>query len=463
MNLVNRILNAGVKDDFGKVQINNYRLSNGAAFLIAIFCIPFVITGYQASPILFTYPSLTLLAYLGVIFLNKGNDNLTARFVLSVAGVLGGSVFHFKLLEMGRPFTMSIFIVVMSLLVMPWVFLSLKERTQLISANIICLLPVFIQLSHIDTLFKSDLKGVDFFQTANMNYISFVISIFILLIASFCIRWISETVGDENAELLSEMEKKNNELASNSQSMETYIEELKIKQKADKKREWKAEGINKVSRILKPGTLLDDVKDELLSTIIKFLGANQGAIYLVNKRDEGLSIDLSACYAYDRKKYMGMSFAPGEGLIGQIYLERDLIYMTDVPENFVKITSGLGDSTPKSLVLATMQHNDEVRAIIELASFEEYDEFAKDFLKEASQMIGSYVANSQINEQTRRLLEETQDQSEQLRQQEEELRQNMEEMTATQEEMQRIKEENEQRIIDLENEIKNYQSAGQVV
>src|SRR5690606_32889817 len=135
-----------------------------------------------------------------------------------------------------------------------------------------------------------------------------------------------------------------------------------------------------------------------------------------------------------------------EGLVGQCFMERDVIYMTKVPQNYVQITSGLGEATPGCVILVPVMTADEIVGVFELASFKPLEQYRIDFLKKVCENIASSIVSSRVTERVKRLLAESQQQTEEMRAQEEEMRQDMEELQATQEEMRR-KEQHAQEIL----------------
>jgi CHASE3 domain sensor protein len=208
----------------------------------------------------------------------------------------------------------------------------------------------------------------------------------------------------------------------------------------DKKRNWATEGIAKFGEILRSNN--SDVQklcDEIIGSLVKYLRANQGALYIIDETDmeEEKTMSMISCYAWDKKKFVNQKIHRGEGLAGQAWQEMDTIYITDVPQNYIKITSGLGDSNPTSILIMPLKVNDQIFGVVEIASFSKMADFEIDFVKKVAESIASTVSTVKVNERTQKLLTESQQMTEEMRAQEEEMRQNMEELQATQEGMKR--------------------------
>jgi CHASE3 domain sensor protein len=208
----------------------------------------------------------------------------------------------------------------------------------------------------------------------------------------------------------------------------------------DKKRNWTTEGVARFGEILRSNN--SDVQklcDEIIGSLVKYLKANQGALYIIDEADdsEEKTMSMVSCYAWDKKKFINQKIHKGEGLAGQAWQEMDTIYLTDVPQNYIKITSGLGDANPTSILIMPLKVNDQIFGVVELASFSTMADFEIDFVKKVAESIASTVSTVKINERTQKLLTESQQMTEEMRAQEEEMRQNMEELQATQEGMKR--------------------------
>ena len=128
--------------------------------------------------------------------------------------------------------------------------------------------------------------------------------------------------------------------------------------------------------------------------------------------------------------------------------------MKRVPQNYVLITSGLGEASPAEVLIVPLKVNDCIEGIIELASFNEFADHEIAFVERLAENIASSISSVKINARTKQLLEASQQQAEELRSQEEEMRQNMEELAATQEEMGRKEQEYILRINELEERLR---------
>ena len=215
-------------------------------------------------------------------------------------------------------------------------------------------------------------------------------------------------------------------------------EQLRQVAEEDRRRNWTTEGLAHFADLLRlHGNNQEGLGDKIIRFLVKYLGANQGGLFLVAQEKDPVEIELVACYAYERKKYVHKTIQPGEGLVGQAVQEADTIYLTDVPANYVQITSGLGQAPPTALLIVPLKLNDAVLGVIELAFFQPLETYQVTLVEKLAGNMASAVASARMQERTHKLLALSQQQTEEMRAAEEEMRQNMEELEATQEEMRR--------------------------
>jgi PAS domain S-box-containing protein len=222
--------------------------------------------------------------------------------------------------------------------------------------------------------------------------------------------------------------------------MRKSLKEAKLKeiesQKEDEKRNWTANEISKYSDILrKNNNELSKLADDIILNLINTLNANQGGIFIINDDNpNNIEIELIAAYAFDRKKFFTKTIQMGEGLVGTCAIEKETIYLKEIPENYIEIISGLGNANPRNLILVPLKLEDKILGVVEMASFYEFEDYKIAFLEKVAENIAATLATAKINAKTASLLAQSQLQAEELASQEEEMRQNMEELQAIQEE-----------------------------
>ncbi len=195
--------------------------------------------------------------------------------------------------------------------------------------------------------------------------------------------------------------------------------------------------VAEVSAILRNYHELDRMADVLLPFLCNRLEMVQGAFY-ITLPDDSHTIHLTSIYAYDRKKFVKRDFKTGEGLIGQAFNENDLIYLTELPEDYITIKSGLlGAKKPAALVLLPLISNNTVYGVLEFASLSKVSDKILKQIRDLSEIIGQTLFNTRVNEQTRQLLLESQKMSVELKRRQEELHKNAEEMKETQRQLKR--------------------------
>jgi PAS domain S-box-containing protein len=230
-------------------------------------------------------------------------------------------------------------------------------------------------------------------------------------------------------------------------SLVTMRNNLIENERRDKERNWIVRGVAEISEILRMHDSIDELGEDVIKFILDKVGAIQGAFYIVNEEHGKPVIEMRASYAYGRKKYLKAKFKFAEGLVGQAVAEQDTVLRTEIPDEYITITSGiLGDQRPKCIMIVPLITNEEVYGVLEFAGFKKFDPSQVKFVQELSLILARTIFNIKVNERTRRLLAESQAMSNELKEKQEVLRQNAEEMQATQEELQRSNQKLEEQI-----------------
>ncbi|HZB11485.1 MAG TPA: GAF domain-containing protein, partial [Chryseolinea sp.] len=234
-------------------------------------------------------------------------------------------------------------------------------------------------------------------------------------------------------------------------------EKLKALNETERRRQWATEGLTKFVEIMRSSNdNLSSLGDAVISALVQYTRSNQGGLYILNDEDPNNKyLELISLFAFDSKKYEQQKVKLGEGILGQTFLEKETTHLTNMPEEYIRITSGLGEANPRALLLFPLKVDKEAYGIIELASFHEYQQHEIEFVEKLGESIAATLASVRGTQKNRQLIEQFQQQTEEMRAQEEEMRQNMEELQATQEEVARKEQAYLQRIKELENSVNN--------
>jgi signal transduction histidine kinase/CheY-like chemotaxis protein len=183
------------------------------------------------------------------------------------------------------------------------------------------------------------------------------------------------------------------------------------------------------------------------------VNAQYGVFYVANENEGGHSLDLVATYGADRRDELKKKFELREGLIGQAAADKRPMRLTQVPGDFIKIGSGLGTSSPANINILPALFEDEVKAVIELASFEEFNETHHTFLTQLMETVGIVLNTIAATMRTEELLKESQLLTQELQSRQTELTRKQEELHATNEELQEKAQllENEKKQVEAKN------------
>lgn len=216
-------------------------------------------------------------------------------------------------------------------------------------------------------------------------------------------------------------------------------EEEQKRKEEDQLRNWITRGQARFSDILRQDNKnLSDQANAILKFVTEYLGAIQGAIFVVNDEEASdLHLEMVGTYAYDRSKHVQGKIYPGQGQTGTCLQEKKTIYIKNTPSDYLRIKSGLGDESPGNILIVPLKVEEDIFGVLELASFQPFKEHEVEFVELIGENIASTLSYTKVSANTSALLEESQQQRQEMQAQEEEMRQNLEELQATQEEMAR--------------------------
>ncbi|MFO7934487.1 MAG: GAF domain-containing protein [Bacteroidales bacterium] len=238
-------------------------------------------------------------------------------------------------------------------------------------------------------------------------------------------------------------------LLSLKKSLMKSLEESESRRREEEHQTWAARGIAKFSTLFREAEdNLYDLAGLLIRELVGYTEADVGALFIVSDREEGRGqvLEMYGSYAFDREKYIQRSFEMGEGLVGRTALEKEPVYITDLPPDYIRIRSGLGEEAPCSLLLVPVLLDNQVLGIIELASLGEIPPHQRAFIRQLGEVLATALAKVKANLQTRILLEQTKQQTEKFATREKVYAQQVEQL-------QRNLEESDQREAELRKEI----------
>jgi nitrate/nitrite-specific signal transduction histidine kinase len=295
------------------------------------------------------------------------------------------------------------------------------------------IVPVNKIQNHLDRITKGELPG-DIEIKENLELKNIALSLNKVVLGLRKAAEFSEQIGKGNFDmkykLLSNNDVLGNSLLTLRDNLQIALAEEEKRKKEDEQRNRTNIGLTLFAEILRQyPENLNLLADKIISTLVKFLNANQGALFFLNENDaSNIYYELIGAYAYDRKKYLTKHIKPGEGLIGAVAIEKYTVYMTEVPDNYIEIESGTGSANPRSILIIPLKIELNVLGVIELASFNKFEKYEIEMAEKIAESIASSLANTAINMQTKALLEKSKDMERTVLEQEKELIQNSKEI-----------------------------------
>src|SRR5438477_94697 len=207
------------------------------------------------------------------------------------------------------------------------------------------------------------------------------------------------------------------------------IRNLRDTTEKNNEQDWLKTNLTRFTRMLQGQRDLMTVSKMILSELAPLVHAEHGVFYgMVGANGTPAHLALQTAYAYKQRKNVPMEFALGEGLVGQCAFEKKRIVVTNVPKDYIKIASALGESSPANIIELPVLFEGEVRAVIELASFQRFSQTHQDFLDQLMESIGIVLNNIEANSRTEDLLRQSQSLANELQSQQDQLQRTNEEL-----------------------------------
>ena len=214
------------------------------------------------------------------------------------------------------------------------------------------------------------------------------------------------------------------EVAALKDNINEMIRNLKDTTLKNSEQDWLKTNLAKFSRMLQGQKDLLTVGRLILSELAPVVSAQQGVFYTMDiGKDNEPCLKLLASYAHRERKNVDNRFKLGEGLVGQCALEKEKILLTSVPKDYITIGSGLGEANPLNVLVLPVVFEGQVKAVMELASFDRFSPTHQAFLDQLTESIGIVLNTIEANTRTEDLLKQSQSLAKELQSQQQELQQ----------------------------------------
>ena len=451
MNLFSQITRIGIQADLAD-DIKAKLVLTNKINLIALIANTLLFLFTWNNAVVHSLTLIASVAYGLSLLLNSLHFHNVARILTAISGILAVSYIHALTLPAGAPPSSGIIAFSLAQVPLASILFHFTERRKIILTLGIDLLLIgsyrFLSKVLYDDRYSFFLNG-DADGPFYSVIASFLMAVGIVFLQTRAMR----QAYTHSQQALADLQKHRQDMEDTQQQLQQSLEEVQQTRKEDEKRNWTANGLAHFTELLRSHHHLPDIYDTLLSNLVKYVSANQAVLFVVTEEEEQEPfLNLAACYAYERKKYLERRISMGQGLVGQTYLEGKTVQLHKVPSGYVQITSGLGYATPRFLLVVPLRVNDRIEGILEVASFQVLEDYQVAFLEKVGEGIASEIANHRIAATTQALLEQSREQAHELHSNEEAMRLNLEELKATQEEWQRIEKFYDQRIQELEKE-----------
>ncbi|MCU0448754.1 MAG: GAF domain-containing protein [Bernardetiaceae bacterium] len=226
----------------------------------------------------------------------------------------------------------------------------------------------------------------------------------------------------------------------------------------DREINWANQGLARFAEVLRvDGRSAAEIGRQIIEQVVKYLDACYGALYALANEDGEVFLRLNAAYAYPREPQA--TIEPGEGLVGQVFLDKTVLHLTEFTPDFLPVSSGLGQAPPRQLILVPAMFNNEVLGVAEIATFHELKQYQVDFLLKLGQNIAASLASAHHHQKSSDMGEDAEFLASMMRTQEAALRENMERAEALTKDLMRQNREIDQLRQDLQRKTEQHAKA----
>jgi PAS domain-containing protein len=434
-----KIIEFGISPTTPNNIAERVKLANKICLVLAITNIGYIVLGLQTAKELIYFVLIAYVFIFASLISNYFKKINLGRFLLAVYPTLvcgfGGAILGNASVQ-----TPASYCLVLAGCIFPFIMFSFSEKKQVYISFFICASMV-LGFHYLNKAIEID--GIPYEKLNTLASQMFTL-IMCLILIFFCLNFLlnaEKKIANDNLSLMNDFNEKNNAFEKSEANLKSYIAQFKEAKIFEEQINWQNIGITKLAEVIRENNGKEEIFKNVLNFIARYTNALKGLLYIYS---HGKNVLLyGAGYGVPKEEGVNHNLHLGEGLAGQCLKEKDIIHLTEIPEDFVKIDSGLGDAIPKTVILLPIQNDNSIEGVLELAFFNELMPHEIELLKKVSEILSTVIFNEKNNRRSSKMMEQLHLSNNEIKAQEEELRQNLEELHATQEEMIRAQKETE--------------------
>lgn len=415
MNYILKLFNIGIRQDESLPEwlVDRIRLSN-------MLCVFFV---FSALPVLYylgynlkMFPGilfLGLLAVLMVLPLNFLAYYNASRLFVSIGPVAMVTLIHCLVVPEGEKQIVEFSIIALSLSLSPFVVFDLRNSFLLHLTSIINFL-MLVGFGVFNIWLESN-KWNESYGEWDLPQVVLFFGPFMAIATGYLFTYQLNDTGERNDRLNAEKKELYDALEHSKKEMENYVQEISSVKEIESRRNWQVKGMSMIDTIIRESNDMNALAGMLISNLVKYSEANQGGLFILRTDESGLQFfDLLSCYAYDRQKFLKKKIGLKESMMGQSFKQQKPIFLTEIPEDYVNISSGLGLAKPRSIYIVPLLFEAKVEGMLEIASFEEMPLYKRELMDQVSQALAAYLTRVRIAQENDKRLNEYESEMQQL-------------------------------------------------
>lgn len=400
------VFNLGIDKDTPTSLRPKIKLTNQINFFLLLTAVLFASTAAligNSSTFSLLYIALTLV----LIGLNGLGYHVASRAVSSTFPVFFTTIVHALKVPAGLPPIAGSYLLTASLMVLPFVLFDAREQIRITITSAINVLSL-LSLPFLSTILSAGVKYKELMKVEN-QMLYFVVAAAILVGLNYVLAHGQKKEIENARTAIKDMQESKQETELAQKKLKESMKALEAAKQKDRNQNWISESIGLFAEVMRIESEKGTFYDTLISKIVHRIGLNQAAIFIIENQEEDNSfLRMEACFAYGRKKFIQKEIQIGEGMAGQVARTREKIFITDVPDAYMNIQSGLGEGKPNCILILPLMINEVVEGVLEMASFKVIELHEIEFMERLASNIATIINGKRTTNETQKLLQSSQ-------------------------------------------------------